>query len=108
MSTSRHTAPSEDCPSMVSSSRAKASNETSCPSAASARSSAHVRILWPLFAGSGKESARNSRRIVMPADLGCSDGRRGNQDQRSEEHTSELQSRGHLVCRLLLEKKTGL
>src|SRR5690625_2511211 len=25
---------------------------------------------------------------------------------RSEEHTSELQSRGHLVCRLLLEKKT--
>src|SRR5439155_23057962 len=26
-------------------------------------------------------------------------------EQRSEEHTSELQSRGHLVCRLLLEKK---
>src|SRR6266702_4146880 len=25
--------------------------------------------------------------------------------RRSEEHTSELQSRGHLVCRLLLEKK---
>src|SRR5207253_6165003 len=31
----------------------------------------------------------------------CSGGRAG----RSEEHTSELQSRGHLVCRLLLEKK---
>src|SRR5207253_4224348 len=27
------------------------------------------------------------------------------QHDRSEEHTSELQSRGHLVCRLLLEKK---
>src|SRR5690625_5508378 len=27
---------------------------------------------------------------------------------RSEEHTSELQSRGHLVCRLLLEKKKRL
>src|SRR5690625_3424229 len=27
-------------------------------------------------------------------------------EARSEEHTSELQSRGHLVCRLLLEKKT--
>src|SRR5690625_5042232 len=27
---------------------------------------------------------------------------------RSEEHTSELQSRGHLVCRLLLEKKNTL
>src|SRR5690554_7255056 len=31
---------------------------------------------------------------------GCGQGR-----QRSEEHTSELQSRPHLVCRLLLEKK---
>src|SRR3989442_9405813 len=30
-------------------------------------------------------------------------GRRGR--RRSEEHTSELQSRPHLVCRLLLEKK---
>src|SRR5437870_9176086 len=28
-----------------------------------------------------------------------------NNTERSEEHTSELQSRGHLVCRLLLEKK---
>src|SRR2546429_6634554 len=27
---------------------------------------------------------------------------------RSEEHTSELQSRLHLVCRLLLEKKNGI
>src|SRR5690625_492575 len=29
------------------------------------------------------------------------------QPERSEEHTSELQSRGHLVCRLLLEKKNA-
>src|SRR2546429_1139741 len=29
-------------------------------------------------------------------------------DKRSEEHTSELQSRLHLVCRLLLEKKKHL
>src|SRR5690625_5406811 len=28
--------------------------------------------------------------------------------ERSEEHTSELQSRGHLVCRLLLEKKKNI
>src|SRR5690625_7005473 len=33
------------------------------------------------------------------------DGVRTNSEPRSEEHTSELQSRGHLVCRLLLEKK---
>src|SRR5690625_6727982 len=37
----------------------------------------------------------------MRVEYGVADGRRG----RSEEHTSELQSRGHLVCRLLLEKK---
>src|SRR5207253_7628074 len=29
-------------------------------------------------------------------------------ENRSEEHTSELQSRGHLVCRLPLEKKKTL
>src|SRR2546422_4633217 len=29
-------------------------------------------------------------------------------DPRSEEHTSELQSRLHLVCRLLLEKKKNI
>src|SRR5689334_23997782 len=32
---------------------------------------------------------------------------RGLQHQRSEEHTSELQSQFHLVCRLLLEKKNN-
>src|SRR5690554_7423718 len=35
--------------------------------------------------------------------IGLTDPRRMN--TRSEEHTSELQSRPHLVCRLLLEKK---
>src|SRR3712207_8851553 len=33
-------------------------------------------------------------------------GRRHRRNRRSEEHTSELQSRQYLVCRLLLEKKT--
>src|SRR2546422_3521845 len=37
-------------------------------------------------------------------DVAGRDGGGGPQD-RSEEHTSELQSRLHLVCRLLLEKK---
>src|SRR2546428_10086252 len=32
----------------------------------------------------------------------------GDQSRRSEEHTSELQSRSDLVCRLLLEKKKTL
>src|SRR5207253_3436012 len=39
-----------------------------------------------------REEGRSWREKVRPA-------------RRSEEHTSELQSRGHLVCRLLLEKK---
>src|SRR3712207_8917298 len=35
-------------------------------------------------------------------------GRQETADRRSEEHTSELQSRQYLVCRLLLEKKNRL
>src|SRR6266480_5897859 len=39
-------------------------------------------------------------------DAACADRPAGHQDrQRSEEHTSELQSHVNLVCRLLLEKK---
>src|SRR3712207_8225377 len=34
-------------------------------------------------------------------------GRDRAEDERSEEHTSELQSRQYIVCRLLLEKKTN-
>src|SRR5438445_7770951 len=50
------------------------------------------------------------RQIVPPAscwqtdDRDCSSTLSGGHD-RSEEHTSELQSRQYLVCRLLLEKK---
>src|SRR3712207_8182341 len=40
-----------------------------------------------------------------PRRRGALDGRRGSERVRSEEHTSELQSRQYLVCRLLLEKK---
>src|SRR3712207_7593675 len=43
------------------------------------------------------------RRVSVPGDSG--DGAGGGRGDRSEEHTSELQSRQYLVCRLLLEKK---
>src|SRR5690606_39505896 len=49
-----------------------------------------------------------ARRADPPADgkrVARSVGRALGQRQRSEEHTSELQSRENLVCRLLLEKK---
>src|SRR3712207_7099381 len=45
----------------------------------------------------GAQGQRGFRRGARPA--------RGDQAPRSEEHTSELQSRQYLVCRLLLEKK---
>src|SRR2546422_4163759 len=41
--------------------------------------------------------------LSLPVDV--HNAERDNLDLRSEEHTSELQSRLHLVCRLLLEKK---
>src|SRR3712207_7320962 len=49
----------------------------------------------------GASSGRRSR----PTTTGTSPSRRGRRAWRSEEHTSELQSRQYLVCRLLLEKK---
>src|SRR5215208_5088052 len=56
-----------------------------------------VRRLSP-----GVPGSPNSGRVVplTGSEYGC-----GSVPNRSEEHTSELQSRGHLVCRLLLEKK---
>src|SRR5690625_6329102 len=45
-------------------------------------------------------------RTVIPAGISTAPARSMRAEYfRSEEHTSELQSRGHLVCRLLLEKK---
>src|SRR2546422_4797953 len=52
---------------------------------------------------------RTCRSCVYPGTLRCGIGLPANRWRhgqcRSEEHTSELQSRLHLVCRLLLEKK---
>src|SRR5690554_7421165 len=56
--------------------------------------------------GADTERPPAGRRAHLPFPL--EDGpayRRGPIEARSEEHTSELQSRPHLVCRLLLEKK---
>src|SRR2546422_7426929 len=44
-------------------------------------------------------------RVARRAPVSGALRRRSPADHRSEEHTSELQSRLHLVCRLLLEKK---
>src|SRR5690554_7539775 len=65
------------------------------------------------MATSSSSSAKKSRLVLGDAGVFCSPlqvSRRphirlGVLTDRSEEHTSELQSRPHLVCRLLLEKK---
>src|SRR3989442_3596998 len=48
---------------------------------------------------------RAERAGLRPEDPRVPHQRARHADLRSEEHTSELQSRPHLVCRLLLEKK---
>src|SRR5439155_19664586 len=54
----------------------------------------------PIFRASTEGDRAPSSRTDRPGRGRWNIGR-----TRSEEHTSELQSRGHLVCRLLLEKK---
>src|SRR3712207_6920302 len=51
-------------------------------------------ILAGLGGGRGRKAARGGSPGILPGPV-----------VRSEEHTSELQSRQYLVCRLLLEKK---
>src|SRR2546422_5163568 len=54
-------------------------------------------------AGAVAAAATTSARMRNVSFMKC--GRIRGGERRSEEHTSELQSRLHLVCRLLLEKK---
>src|SRR3712207_8823942 len=56
----------------------------------------------------GPKTTRDGGRglsLALHFPFGSSVGRPWHADHRSEEHTSELQSRQYLVCRLLLEKK---
>src|SRR5438876_11925453 len=69
----------------------------------------YVLALRPLQRGQGGGDGgrdvpgpRAARHRDLARDL---DGERREGQERSEEHTSELQSPVHLVCRLLLEKK---
>src|SRR2546430_10167911 len=53
----------------------------------------------------GRPPARRFRGDPRPAARAEVHSQYGQRPQRSEEHTSELQSQSNLVCRLLLEKK---
>src|SRR2546422_5880773 len=61
--------------------------------------------LWPLWLSSGTIKEKSGRVWLARSAENCEKGTRLFACARSEEHTSELQSRLHLVCRLLLEKK---
>src|SRR3712207_7568579 len=55
--------------------------------------------------GGARVRVDGQQQDVARLDVGVVDPGRGEDEARSEEHTSELQSRQYLVCRLLLEKK---
>src|SRR5690625_5969000 len=63
------------------------------------RKLSHVKLSanWMAAAGTPGQDAALRAAVEAASDISRS--------LRSEEHTSELQSRGHLVCRLLREKK---
>src|SRR5438876_8562808 len=71
------------------------------------RSTHQVLAADLLLAGGFRQRHRNFGRAQHAAQLPV-DRLGGFDGQRSEEHTSELQSPVHLVCRLLLEKKKTL
>src|SRR5207253_4630128 len=74
-----------------------------------------IRVLGPLFRQHNRLFAFSHTLLLRAARVDLKSVRQGDQqipfvgrrpsggEKRSEEHTSELQSRGHLVCRLLLE-----
>src|SRR5205809_5847582 len=61
--------------------------------------------ICPGWRGCAARAPRRTPCRSEPLAGGAAAARGARADQRSEEHTSELQSRLHLVCRLLLEKK---
>src|SRR5689334_25209662 len=69
------------------------------------RPSRMVSSEWGSSALGQPGASARTRATVFGDKAHTSATRRSDQRGRSEEHTSELQSQFHLVCRLLLEKK---
>src|SRR5438105_6252712 len=62
----------------------------------------------PVAENKTKEGREKNRAVTMTILVPKTEGAVATENNRSEEHTSELQSRVDLVCRLLLEKKKQL
>src|SRR5690625_5776229 len=67
-----------------------------------------VSPTFPRSVGPGMLSPKVHSFCSTPGATSCASSATFNVTSRSEEHTSELQSRGHIVCRLLLDKKNIL
>src|SRR2546422_3772344 len=79
---------------------ARIPNPTTPTSSSSPQKLTHTRLTEPSDTMKRTSTSSSTRRALLSnAESRASDC------SRSEEHTSELQSRLHLVCRLLLEKK---
>src|SRR5690625_4945279 len=65
-------------------------------------------ILKKLVQDAELELSEEITDVVITVPAYFDDAKRNATIERSEEHTSELQSRGHIVCRLLLEKRKKL
>src|SRR5690625_6717351 len=65
------------------------------PTAQNKGNACRIMVFLKLIRRTSTCSRASPRGAIRPGTVWC----------RSEEHTSELQSRGHIVCRLLLEKK---
>src|SRR5690554_7748610 len=65
----------------------------------------HIHSRKAIYSMIGLSSLRTDRCISINFSIRLFNLSKRNSGKRSEEHTSELQSRPHLVCRLLLEKK---
>src|SRR5699024_12037141 len=68
-------------------------------------------VLLKVFSEKAKESDPNRKKMsqadIIARNRQLNEARKKKLNTRSEEHTSELQSRFDLVCRLLLEKKNS-
>src|SRR3712207_7161528 len=65
-------------------------------------------ISWTAPPPSSVTPSSDTARVTAPGDTARVTPRAAALTPRSEEHTSELQSRQYLVCRLLLEKKKNI
>src|SRR3712207_8560399 len=65
-------------------------------------------LLWVVAAEQRRHEPADRRRAAVHVPIELVARRDPHRAARSEEHTSELQSRQYLVCRLLLEKKKTL